>query len=74
MPLPTCANSLCRLCTRFWVGSDERAAASRQEPHAVVPPVGIPAGGAGQTGIPTATVAELDEEYIARMMEEVLAV
>jgi hypothetical protein len=36
--------------------------------------VGIPAGGAGQTGIPTATVAELDEEYIARMMEEVLAV
>jgi len=27
MPLPTCTNSLCRLCSRFLVGSDERAAA-----------------------------------------------
>ena len=30
MALPTCANSLCRLCSRFFVGSEERAAARRQ--------------------------------------------
>ena len=38
-----------------------------------MPLVGICAGGCWVTGIPTATMARLDEQYIARM-EEVLAV
>lgn len=39
----------------------------------MVPLVGICAGGAGVTGIPTATVAELNEDYITKM-EDVLEV
>src|SRR5215470_11271790 len=36
-----------------------------------MPPVGICAGGAGATGIPTATITDLNNEYIERM-EDVL--
>ncbi len=36
-----------------------------------MPLVGICAGGARATGIPTATVADLDDEYVAKM-EDVL--